>query len=179
MERRDREEKSSWTTQARPERSPKSVVKKNPQREDMEMRLPEAEQPSMEIEPIGAVKETAKQKSVISDSMREMVRASMKERKAEQMKNLRGLSREVIDSESDESAAGEDVLESQMSDVSSASSSSEEIDDSSPEVVPKLPPYLPAIQGCRSVEEFQWLNRIEEGTYGVVYRAKDKRTGTR
>ncbi|KAL1458198.1 hypothetical protein WDU94_008365 [Cyamophila willieti] len=39
-----------------------------------------------------------------------------------------------------------------------------------------LPPYLPAIQGCRSVEEFKCLNRIEEGTYGVVYRAKDKRT---
>ncbi|XP_014280812.1 cyclin-dependent kinase 11B [Halyomorpha halys] len=39
-----------------------------------------------------------------------------------------------------------------------------------------LPPYLPAIQGCRSVEEFQCLNRIEEGTYGVVYRARDKRT---
>lgn len=34
-----------------------------------------------------------------------------------------------------------------------------------------LPP-----QGCRSVEEFQCLNRIEEGTYGVVYRAKDKKT---
>ena len=48
--------------------------------------------------------------------------------------------------------------------------------ESSPEH-PKLPPYFPAIQGCRSVEEFQWLNRIEEGTYGVVYRAKDKRTG--
>lgn len=30
--------------------------------------------------------------------------------------------------------------------------------------------------GCRSVEEFQCLNRIEEGTYGVVYRARDKRT---
>lgn len=40
----------------------------------------------------------------------------------------------------------------------------------------KLPPYFPALQGCRSVEEFQCLNRIEEGTYGVVYRAKDKRT---
>lgn len=39
-----------------------------------------------------------------------------------------------------------------------------------------LPPYFPAIQGCRSVEEFQCLNRIEEGTYGVVYRAQDKRT---
>ncbi|XP_055530338.1 serine/threonine-protein kinase PITSLRE [Wyeomyia smithii] len=40
----------------------------------------------------------------------------------------------------------------------------------------QLPPYIPGIQGCRSVEEFQCLNRIEEGTYGVVYRAKDKRT---
>lgn len=40
----------------------------------------------------------------------------------------------------------------------------------------KLPPYYPALQGCRSVEEFQCLNRIEEGTYGVVYRARDKRT---
>lgn len=30
------------------------------------------------------------------------------------------------------------------------------------------------LQGCRSVEEFQCLNRIEEGTYGVVYRARDK-----
>lgn len=36
---------------------------------------------------------------------------------------------------------------------------------------------LPPPQGCRSVEEFQCLNRIEEGTYGVVYRAKDKKTG--
>ncbi|XP_012282419.1 cyclin-dependent kinase 11B isoform X2 [Orussus abietinus] len=41
---------------------------------------------------------------------------------------------------------------------------------------PELPPYLPAIQGCRSVEEFQCLNRIDEGTFGVVYRARDKRT---
>lgn len=40
----------------------------------------------------------------------------------------------------------------------------------------ELPPYFPALQGCRSVEEFQCLNRIEEGTYGVVYRARDKRT---
>uniref|UniRef100_A0A6M2DK56 cyclin-dependent kinase n=1 Tax=Xenopsylla cheopis TaxID=163159 RepID=A0A6M2DK56_XENCH len=41
----------------------------------------------------------------------------------------------------------------------------------------KYPPYYPGIQGCRSVAEFQCLNRIEEGTYGVVYRAKDLRTG--
>lgn len=37
--------------------------------------------------------------------------------------------------------------------------------------------YLPALMGCRSVECYHWLNRIEEGTYGVVYRAKDIRTG--
>ena len=28
--------------------------------------------------------------------------------------------------------------------------------------------------GCRSVDNFEKLNRIEEGTYGVVYRARDK-----
>lgn len=36
--------------------------------------------------------------------------------------------------------------------------------------------YFPAIEGCRNVKEFVWLNRIEEGTYGVVYRAKDRNT---
>ena len=36
-----------------------------------------------------------------------------------------------------------------------------------------LPLYYPAIQGCRSVEEFHCLNKINEGTYGVVYRAVD------
>ncbi|KRT79925.1 protein kinase [Oryctes borbonicus] len=45
-----------------------------------------------------------------------------------------------------------------------------------PKIDNDLPPYYPAIQGCRSVEEFQCLNRIEEGTYGVVYRARDRRT---
>ena len=41
------------------------------------------------------------------------------------------------------------------------------------ELKPELPPYYPGIQGCRSVEEFHCLNRIEEGTYGVVYRARE------
>ncbi|XP_077292009.1 cyclin dependent kinase 11B pitslre isoform X2 [Arctopsyche grandis] len=45
-----------------------------------------------------------------------------------------------------------------------------------PEEKIDLPPYYPALQGCRSVEEFQCLNRIEEGTFGVVYRARDKTT---
>ncbi|MCL7028519.1 hypothetical protein MKW94_010333 [Papaver nudicaule] len=31
-------------------------------------------------------------------------------------------------------------------------------------------------QGCRSVDGYERLNKIDEGTYGVVYRAKDKKT---
>ena len=38
--------------------------------------------------------------------------------------------------------------------------------------------YLPALMGCRSVECYEWLNRIEEGTYGVVFRGKEKKTGS-
>lgn len=40
-----------------------------------------------------------------------------------------------------------------------------------------LPTYYPGISGCRSVAEFENLNRIEEGTFGVVYRAIEKKTG--
>jgi cell division cycle 2-like protein len=32
------------------------------------------------------------------------------------------------------------------------------------------------LQGCRSVDVFERLNKINEGTYGVVYRARDKKT---
>ncbi|KAE8123954.1 hypothetical protein FH972_018867 [Carpinus fangiana] len=33
------------------------------------------------------------------------------------------------------------------------------------------------LQGCRSVYEFEMINKINEGTYGIVYKAKDKKTG--
>lgn len=80
----------------------------------------------------------------------------------------------------EESGSGEDPDEDD-GDRSERSDSDQHMEDSpvpSPEILkPELPYYLPAIQGCRSVDEFQCLNRIEEGTYGVVYRAKDKKTG--
>lgn len=41
--------------------------------------------------------------------------------------------------------------------------------------ISSVPPFLGS---CRSVDEFQKLNRIGEGTYGIVYRARDTRTGT-
>ena len=52
----------------------------------------------------------------------------------------------------------------------------EEEEPSSPGT-PPLPDYFPGIHGCRNVENYEWLNRIEEGTYGVVFRGRDKRTG--
>jgi len=33
------------------------------------------------------------------------------------------------------------------------------------------------LASCRSVNEFEKLNHIDEGTYGVVFRARDKRSG--
>ncbi|GBM57233.1 Cyclin-dependent kinase 11B [Araneus ventricosus] len=36
--------------------------------------------------------------------------------------------------------------------------------------------HLPAVHGCRNVESFQCLKKIEEGAYGIVYQAKDKIT---
>lgn len=50
------------------------------------------------------------------------------------------------------------------------------VDHVTDSVMEEIIDYYPAIQGCRRVEEFHCLNRIEEGTYGVVYRAKDKQT---
>ncbi|CAD6250423.1 unnamed protein product [Miscanthus lutarioriparius] len=33
------------------------------------------------------------------------------------------------------------------------------------------------LQGCRSIDEFERINTINEGTYGVVFRVRDKKTG--
>ncbi|BET00452.1 Cell division cycle [Nesidiocoris tenuis] len=114
-----------------------------------------------------------------------------------QMKNKNGsaaapsISRST-DSESDSSTSGSDESEEEEEDTDEEASDNgrasgkdstpplpevDREDDQEMELAKDtLPAYLPAIQGCRSVEEFQCLNRIEEGTYGVVYRARDKRT---
>ncbi|XP_048823473.1 cyclin-dependent kinase 11B isoform X4 [Tympanuchus pallidicinctus] len=88
-----------------------------------------------------------------------------------------------VESRFDRDSAGSEVEEEEVGEGSPQSNAMTEGDyvpdspASSPiELKQELPKYLPALQGCRSVEEFQCLNRIEEGTYGVVYRAKDKKT---
>jgi len=35
----------------------------------------------------------------------------------------------------------------------------------------------PLLQGCNSIENYLYLNKIHEGSFGVVFRAKDKLTG--
>lgn len=42
--------------------------------------------------------------------------------------------------------------------------------------VPDVPQH-PVLMGCRSVENYEKLNRLAEGSYGVVYRARDRGTG--
>uniref|UniRef100_A0A665X5F6 cyclin-dependent kinase n=1 Tax=Echeneis naucrates TaxID=173247 RepID=A0A665X5F6_ECHNA len=103
-------------------------------------------------------------------------RKILKEEKPESKDLLADL-QDISDSERKTSTA-----ESSMEEEEEDEEAGEEnyIPDSPPispvELKKELPKYLPALQGCRSVEEFQCLNRIEEGTYGVVYRAKDKKT---
>uniref|UniRef100_A0A7I4Y4L6 cyclin-dependent kinase n=1 Tax=Haemonchus contortus TaxID=6289 RepID=A0A7I4Y4L6_HAECO len=43
-------------------------------------------------------------------------------------------------------------------------------------LIAQLPIYYASFMGCRNVVEFDCVNRVEEGTFGVVYRAKNKRT---
>lgn len=88
----------------------------------------------------------------------------------------RQFSNEIVDIDSEGSSV-EDEQEAAHSDVEMKEQLSDGEHGDEKEKEAKLPPYYPAVRGCRNVEEFQWLNRIEEGTYGVVYRAKDKRTG--
>ncbi|XP_056278854.1 cyclin-dependent kinase 11B isoform X2 [Pseudoliparis swirei] len=84
------------------------------------------------------------------------------------------------DEEEEDDAVEGDVTPQSQTHSRSLTPEENYIPDSPPispvELKKELPKYLPALQGCRSVEEFQCLNRIEEGTYGVVYRAKDKKT---
>ncbi|VFQ69912.1 unnamed protein product [Cuscuta campestris] len=66
-------------------------------------------------------------------------------------------------------------------DTSSSQSDTESEDHmaspGTPDPAPPLQRTVNMLQGCRSVDEFERLNKIDEGTYGVVYRARDKKSG--
>nr|GLL32658.1 cyclin-dependent kinase G-2 isoform X1 [Ipomoea trifida] len=75
-----------------------------------------------------------------------------------------------------------DVAKDRNYDGTSASHSDTDSEDDhvsrgTPDPAPPQQRSVNMLQGCRSVDEFERLNKIDEGTYGVVYRAKDNKTG--
>nr|QYW07097.1 G-type cyclin-dependent kinase 1 [Dimocarpus longan] len=83
------------------------------------------------------------------------------------------------DSEKDDYMETEDQNNNDIS-VSGSDADSEGENDSHDTMQESVAPpqrSVNMLQGCRSVDEFERLNKIDEGTYGVVYRAKDKKTG--
>ncbi|XP_022776273.1 cyclin-dependent kinase G-2 isoform X2 [Durio zibethinus] len=85
----------------------------------------------------------------------------------------------VNDSEKDDYMEIDIEHDRNNSSVSKSDTDSENENYSRGTPEPPAPPLrsLNMLQGCRSVDEFERLNKIDEGTYGVVYRARDKKTG--
>ncbi|XP_017970959.1 PREDICTED: cyclin-dependent kinase G-2 isoform X1 [Theobroma cacao] len=83
------------------------------------------------------------------------------------------------DSEKDDYMDIDNEHDRNDSSVSQSDTDSENENDSrgTPEPPAPLLRSVNMLQGCRSVDEFERLNKIDEGTYGVVYRARDKKTG--
>ena len=91
-----------------------------------------------------------------------------------------GIHEEEMSSESDgevEVPATKEEMLKELGVVGEEVVEEEEEEEPSSPGTPPLPDYFPGIHGCRNVENYEWLNRIEEGTYGVVFRGRDKRTG--
>ncbi|KAF8764415.1 Cyclin-dependent kinase 11B like protein [Argiope bruennichi] len=101
-------------------------------------------------------------------------RSSDKSKDERHLHNSKG--EEEEEEEEEEAAVEETSEEGEVKKEAEPEKSTSPVKEEVPTPAPEPAPYKPAIQGCRSVEEFHCLNRIEEGTYGVVYRARDKRT---
>lgn len=138
----------------------------------------QSESEEFEMSPISVEKlEKSPAESISSRSRsRDFSNRSSRSRSRSSSSDSRSSSSKSSETESERSYEDkkEEVGETKEVDETKLDESKEELTIIEEEDV--LPPYFPALQGCRSVEEFQCLNRIEEGTYGVVYRAKDKRT---
>ncbi|GAB4840576.1 hypothetical protein Ancab_021345 [Ancistrocladus abbreviatus] len=80
--------------------------------------------------------------------------------------------------EKDDHMEVDDEHNSNGASMSRSDTESDNENDSRETPEPPCPPQrtVNMLQGCRSVDEFERLNKIDEGTYGVVYRARDKKT---
>ncbi|KAK7265575.1 hypothetical protein RJT34_33196 [Clitoria ternatea] len=84
--------------------------------------------------------------------------------------NLCSSAEDTDDDENEFLIESKDVEE--QSNVSDSSSDSDEIGVST-----YAQRNINMLQSCRSVCEFEMIKKINEGTYGVVYKARDKKTG--
>ena len=70
-----------------------------------------------------------------------------------------------------ENGGADDMLHVQAPDLDGMDAFDHDAYDTEPEV------YFPAEQGCRTIDVYERLNMIDEGTYGVVFRVKDMASG--
>ncbi|KAE8657132.1 Cyclin-dependent kinase G-2 [Hibiscus syriacus] len=68
-------------------------------------------------------------------------------------------------------------LESDVMDIDDMREEDASVDQSDLDVEESAGSGMNMLLGCRSAFEYEKLNKISEGTYGIVYRAKDKKTG--
>mmetsp|Transcript_1583 Transcript_1583/g.2253 ORF Transcript_1583/g.2253 Transcript_1583/m.2253 type:complete len:382 (+) Transcript_1583:238-1383(+) len=88
-----------------------------------------------------------------------------------------GQKRDRWASSSDEDDEGDKKQRNKPS-KSQNSKSSKKIDEKSSKASPPLPPlHNPLLLGCRSVyDTYEQISRVSEGTYGIVWKARDLRT---
>ncbi|CAJ0629783.1 1441_t:CDS:2 [Entrophospora sp. SA101] len=119
--------------------------------------------------PPSSSKGTAKKSKWESES--EESESEQQRRIVTKKKRVKRTIRTTIDSEGDDYSSHTDATTSSPKPVPLPQNVVEKI------ITPPPAPKPPALAGCRSVDNYEKLNRIEEGAYGVVFRAKDKATG--
>ncbi|XP_027335323.1 cyclin-dependent kinase G-2 isoform X3 [Abrus precatorius] len=77
----------------------------------------------------------------------------------------------------DDTDSKKDFLMDSMDDVEEQSDVSDSPADSENGGLIHVQRNINMLQSCRSVCEFEMIKKINEGTYGVVYKARDKKTG--
>ncbi|KAJ3333324.1 hypothetical protein HDU76_009296 [Blyttiomyces sp. JEL0837] len=125
----------------------------------------EDEEDSSSLSIRGRAKRSA---SKAGDSKSEKKRAKLGTTTSEISANI-GVPSETALAEASEKETSDPTLETEESVMAT------EIAESTPPR--KLGLTGPLLRGCRSVDNYEKLNRIDEGSYGIVYRARDKQTG--
>ncbi len=67
-----------------------------------------------------------------------------------------------------------EVLENADTELVGKRSHSEAVEETKQ---PRIRPRVPALEGCRSIDNFTYLKKIDEGSYGIVFKAQNNQTG--